>query len=155
MSSLIEDGAVVLFQGDSITDADRYRYDDNGPSSMGYGYAVMISAWFSALYPEKAVRFINRGIGGDRAACELDLHDGLAQDLACIAAQGQRLGSELGPGHPLMIAARNALATSRGVIADLSASTAPTTEAALRIIGDEQAEQDWIDPDANGHPDIG
>jgi len=36
-----------------------------------------------------------------------------------------------------MIAARNALATSRGVIADLSASTAPTTEAALRIIGDE------------------
>ena len=36
-----------------------------------------------------------------------------------------------------MIAARNALATSRGVIADLSASTAPTTEAALRIIADE------------------
>jgi signal transduction histidine kinase len=36
-----------------------------------------------------------------------------------------------------MIAARNALATSRGVIADLSASSAPTTEAALCIIGDE------------------
>ncbi len=67
MSSLIEDGAIVLFQGDSITDADRYRYADNGPSSMGYGYVMMISAWFSALYPEKAVRFINRGIGGNRA----------------------------------------------------------------------------------------
>ena len=54
-----------------------------------------------------------------------------------IAAQGQRLGAELEPEHPLMIAARNALAASRGVIADLSASTAATTEAALRVIGDE------------------
>lgn len=64
MASLIEDGAVVLFQGDSITDAGRDRYDSN---SLGFGYAVMASAWFSALYPEKSVRFLNRGIGGDRA----------------------------------------------------------------------------------------
>ncbi|MBA2392623.1 MAG: SGNH/GDSL hydrolase family protein [Ktedonobacteraceae bacterium] len=64
MSSLIEDGAVVLFQGDSITDAGRDRYQSD---HMGYGYAMMASAWFSALYPEKSVRFLNRGIGGDRA----------------------------------------------------------------------------------------
>lgn len=76
-------------------------------------------------------------ITSERERIARDLHDGLAQDLACIAAQGQQLGAELEPGHPLMIAARNALATSRGVIADLSASTAPTTEAALCIIGDE------------------
>jgi len=82
MTSLIEDRAIVLCQGDSVTDADRYRYDDNSPSSIGYGYAMLVSAWFSALYPEKAVRFINRGISGDRvvdlrarwqADC-LDLH---------------------------------------------------------------------------------
>lgn len=65
MSSLIEDGAVVLFQGDSITDVGRDRYQSD---HMGSGYAMMASAWFSALYPEKSVRFLNRGIGGDRAA---------------------------------------------------------------------------------------
>ena len=76
-------------------------------------------------------------ISSERERIARDLHDGLAQDLACIAAQGQRLGIELKPEHPLMVAARNALATSRGMIADLSASTAPTTEAALRLIADD------------------
>lgn len=76
-------------------------------------------------------------ISSERERIARDLHDGLAQDLACIAAQGQRLGIELRPEHPLMIAARSALATSRGVIADLSASTAPSTEAALQIIASE------------------
>ena len=64
MASLIEDGAVVLFQGDSITDAGRDRYDGN---HLGFGYAMMASAWFSALYPEKSVRFLNRGFSGNRA----------------------------------------------------------------------------------------
>ena len=64
MSALIEDGTVVLFQGDSITDAGRSREDDG---NLGFGYAMMTAAWFSAVYPEKRVRFINRGIGGNRA----------------------------------------------------------------------------------------
>ena len=76
-------------------------------------------------------------IASERERIARDLHDGLAQDLACIAAQGQRLDCELGPEHPLMVATRNALAASRGVITDLTASTAPTTEAALRMIADE------------------
>ncbi len=60
---LIENNAVVLFQGDSITDAGRSREDD---SNLGWGYANLIAAWFSAMYPEKNVRFINRGISGNR-----------------------------------------------------------------------------------------
>ena len=76
-------------------------------------------------------------ISSERERIARELHDGLAQDLVCIAAQSQRLGVELQREHPLMVAARNALATSRGVIADLSASTAPTTEAALRVIADD------------------
>ncbi len=76
-------------------------------------------------------------ISSERERIARELHDGLAQDLVCIAAQSQRLGAELQREHPLMVAARNALATSRGVIADLSASTAPTTEAALRLIADD------------------
>ena len=63
MSIIIEDNAVVLFQGDSITDGGR---DRSGPYGMGAGYALMASGWFTALYPEKNVQFFNRGIGGDR-----------------------------------------------------------------------------------------
>ena len=65
MSVVFKDGATVLFQGDSITDASRSRQD---ASNMGHGYAAMASAWFSAEFPEKRVRFINRGISGNRAA---------------------------------------------------------------------------------------
>jgi signal transduction histidine kinase len=86
-------------------------------------------------------------ISSERERIARDLHDGLAQDLACIAAQGQRLGIELEPDHPLMVAARNALATSRGVIADLSASTAPTTEAALRLIAEDLHHRHGLDID--------
>lgn len=63
MSSIIEKDAVVLFQGDSITDAGRNR--DAG-DDMGHGYASMAAALFSSLYPQKGVQFINRGIGGNR-----------------------------------------------------------------------------------------
>ena len=65
MAGLIEQGAVVLFQGDSITDAGRDR--QNG-ADMGRGYALMASAWFSALNPEKGITFLNRGIGGNTVA---------------------------------------------------------------------------------------
>ncbi len=61
--ALLEDGALVLFQGDSITDAGRSWHDD---SDLGQGYAMMAAAWFSALYPEKGVRFVNRGVAGNR-----------------------------------------------------------------------------------------
>ncbi|HEX2911594.1 MAG TPA: SGNH/GDSL hydrolase family protein [Chloroflexia bacterium] len=65
MSALIQANSTVLFQGDSITDAGRDR-DDYG--SLGSGYAMIAAGWFSALYPELNVRFLNRGIGGDRSA---------------------------------------------------------------------------------------
>jgi signal transduction histidine kinase len=99
-------------------------------------YALLLASAYWEFALRRRAR-AHAAISSERERIAQDLHDGLAQDLACIAAQGQRLGIELEPGHPLMIAARSALATSRGVIADLSASTAPTTEAALRIIGDE------------------
>jgi lysophospholipase L1-like esterase len=60
---LIQDNSTVLFQGDSITDAGRSREND---AELGRGYANMTAAWFGMLYPEKNVRFINRGISGNR-----------------------------------------------------------------------------------------
>ncbi|MGD0645182.1 MAG: SGNH/GDSL hydrolase family protein [Candidatus Bathyarchaeia archaeon] len=53
----------VLFQGDSITEASRYyTLDDN----LGTGYVMMAANWFSAEYPEKKIRFLNRGVAGDK-----------------------------------------------------------------------------------------
>ncbi|MFB3894722.1 MAG: SGNH/GDSL hydrolase family protein [bacterium] len=55
--------ALILFQGDSITDAGR---DRNQSESLGFGYALFTASWFQAQHPEKPVTFLNRGISGDR-----------------------------------------------------------------------------------------
>ena len=59
----ISNDAVVLFQGDSVTDVGRNRDD---PNDMGFGYPMMIASWFAAFHPETNVHFINRGVSGDR-----------------------------------------------------------------------------------------
>ncbi|MBN9391262.1 MAG: SGNH/GDSL hydrolase family protein [Chloroflexi bacterium] len=65
MTPLIKANSTVLFQGDSITDAGRNRAD---PANLGSGYALLAGAWFGASHPELNVKFLNRGIGGNRAA---------------------------------------------------------------------------------------
>ena len=79
MPPLIEDGALVLFQGDSITDAGRY-YDD--PLDMGAGYARMAASRFAEAFGDKGVRFLNRGISGNRA---VDLKERWYRD--CLALE--------------------------------------------------------------------
>lgn len=73
----------------------------------------------------------------ERRRIARDLHDGLAQDLAFIVGQGERLESQFGPDHLVTVAARRALAVSRGAIMDLSASRARSTEGALREVAAE------------------
>lgn len=68
----IQDNAIVLFQGDSVTDCGRSRENDE---ELGWGYANMISAWFGATYPEKKVTFLNRGISGNRVKDLVDRWD--------------------------------------------------------------------------------
>jgi acyl-CoA thioesterase-1 len=60
----LEKHSLVLLQGDSITDAGRSRANDD---DLGHGYAAMLSAWVSAAWPEQQIRFVNRGISGNRA----------------------------------------------------------------------------------------
>ncbi|MHB0999856.1 MAG: SGNH/GDSL hydrolase family protein [Armatimonadota bacterium] len=62
MKPLIEKDAIVLFQGDSITDAGRNREDGN---DLGPGYAMMAAAWFMASHSDLNVKFLNRGISGN------------------------------------------------------------------------------------------
>ena len=60
---IIQYGARVLFQGDSITDAGRSRTDD---AQLGGGYANLVAAWLDARYPGRKLEFFNRGISGNR-----------------------------------------------------------------------------------------
>lgn len=58
---------VILFTGDSITDCGRNR---TAPNNLGLGYAAMVADRLAAEHPELNLRFINRGISGDRT-CDL------------------------------------------------------------------------------------
>src|SRR6201995_1341400 len=99
-------------------------------------YLLVLGSAFTR-YDRARRRKAVEAISSERQRIARDLHDGLAQDLACIAAQSQRLDLKLGPDHPLIVAARHALAASRGAITDLCASTASSTEAALRLVASE------------------
>lgn len=72
MTVHIEPSSTVLFIGDSITDAGRNRHD---PASLGSGYAAMAAGWFTASNPSHRVRFLNRGVGGDRTVDLVDRWD--------------------------------------------------------------------------------
>ena len=61
---LFQKGQTILFQGDSVTDCGRSRED---PNNLGQGYAMMIASRLTAEYPELGLRFINRGISGNRS----------------------------------------------------------------------------------------
>ncbi len=54
----------ILFQGDSITDANRGRTDDPN-HILGHSYVFSIGSRLTADFPEKHLEFINRGVGGD------------------------------------------------------------------------------------------
>lgn len=60
-------GAVILFQGDSITDGNRGRNEDPN-HIMGHGYAFSIASRVGADYPEQRYQFYNRGISGNKVS---------------------------------------------------------------------------------------
>lgn len=61
----LKNGAVILFQGDSITDGNRGRNTDPN-HIMGHGFAFSIASRIGADYPEKKYQFYNRGISGNK-----------------------------------------------------------------------------------------
>jgi len=67
-SDLFKEKGVVLFQGDSITDAGRNKKEQkpNNAGSFGGGYALMTAAALLADMPEKGLTIYNRGISGNK-----------------------------------------------------------------------------------------
>lgn len=73
-SSILKEGARILFQGDSITDA---GWDRGNPDSWGGGYVMMVASHLSAALPERDLTFRNRGISGNRV---YDMEDRWTKD---------------------------------------------------------------------------
>jgi lysophospholipase L1-like esterase len=66
--SILKPGDVVLFQGDSITDAkrDRKHTDANSAEGMGTGYAWFATSQILVDAPDAKLKFYNRGISGNK-----------------------------------------------------------------------------------------
>jgi len=66
--SLIKPGDVVLFQGDSITDAGRKKDDPaaNSPAALGNNYAWFAASQLLVDSPEAKLKIFNRGISGNK-----------------------------------------------------------------------------------------
>lgn len=66
--SSLKTGDVILFQGDSITDAGRERYKQqaNLQGSFGAGYAFLAASEILRQNPSKNLSIYNRGISGNK-----------------------------------------------------------------------------------------
>ncbi|MDZ7693378.1 MAG: GDSL-type esterase/lipase family protein [Balneolaceae bacterium] len=64
----LPDGATILFQGDSITDAGRNKDmgDANNPGALGNGYAFLTAANLRKELYSKNLQCYNRGISGNK-----------------------------------------------------------------------------------------
>jgi lysophospholipase L1-like esterase len=66
---LVAKGEVILFQGDSITDAGRKKDPNAAPNdqpAMGTGYAWLAAAELLVGHPEAGLKVYNRGISGNK-----------------------------------------------------------------------------------------
>lgn len=64
----LKKGGVILFQGDSITDAgrDKKRPSANHSGGLGRGYPNLIAAYLLAKQPALGLQIHNRGISGNK-----------------------------------------------------------------------------------------
>ncbi len=65
MKEYFEKDSLVLFYGDSITDAGRNKAEGE---DMGKGFAAKTANLYSVLFPDQKVRFLNRGVSGNTSA---------------------------------------------------------------------------------------
>jgi signal transduction histidine kinase len=117
------------------------------PGRIGAGEALRTVACaailLAAVLRERQVhaRMSRASALAERRRVARDLHDGIAQDLAFIAAHGPRFVEELGDDHPVVVAARRALAVSRSTISELSDPGGATTHESLDALAHELGER--------------
>lgn len=64
--AFLRQGAVILFEGDSITDGGRWREGNDYNHIMGQDYAYVIAAELGSRYPERRATFVNKGVGSSQ-----------------------------------------------------------------------------------------
>ncbi len=84
----IENGKTILLSGDSVTDCGRARPYGDYVSGLGGGYPQNLHTLITATCPEKRLRLVNAGIGGEtsrdvRSRWESDL-DAVRPDHATL-----------------------------------------------------------------------
>lgn len=62
----LSNGATILFQGDSITDAGRNKNENRSNSGLGSGYVFLAAADLRNTMSRENLQFYNRGISGNK-----------------------------------------------------------------------------------------
>jgi signal transduction histidine kinase len=112
-------------------------------AQIGPGQVLMALAFALILIAavrkdrQSRVQMANAAALAERRRVARDLHDGLAQDLAVIAVHGELIAQDIGGEHPMVLAARRALALSRSTIAELSDLPGATADEALEAVAQE------------------
>ncbi len=140
MDNLFKENTVILFQGDSITDCDRNL--DN-PDSLGDGYVNLITRMLLDRYSQYDLKFINRGISGDKIG---DLQ--LRWDTDCINVKPDILS--------ILIGVNDTLITPAGQFEEEYRMLLTRTTRALNpkiilcepflLLGDDNAYRDDLNP---------
>ena len=94
MFKQFKENSIILFQGDSITDCGRDREDQE---SLGEGYVNLITETVVDRNSQSNLKFINRGISGDKIR---DLH--LRWDMECIDLKPDMLSILIGVNDTLI-----------------------------------------------------
>lgn len=71
VKQLLNKGMTILFQGDSVTDCWR----EHTPDGLGDGYAQMVSQACGALCRDMDLKFVNRGVSGNRCRNLLERYE--------------------------------------------------------------------------------
>ena len=132
--------ATLLLAGASLSDLVTRSL---GPARIGADEGFRVAAFSlilaAAVILERRVRvrLAKSAALAERRRVARDLHDGLAQDLAIIAAHGPSLAREMGDDHPVVVAASRALAISRSTISELSDPDGFTAQESLEALAQE------------------
>ncbi len=94
MFKQFKENSIILFQGDSITDCGSER---NDPECLGDGYVNLITETVADRYSQSNLKFINRGISGDKIR---DLQ--LRWDADCISLKPDILSILIGVNDTLI-----------------------------------------------------
>jgi len=158
------DPSRLMFAGSAILFASA-RLDDLTMSSMASGlmtprdclrvlaFALLLAGILRKGADIRALQARAAALA-ERRRVAADLHDGLAQDLALIAAHGGRMDAEWGGDHPVTVAAKRALAVSRDAITVLSDVGSSPPQDAFEMIAADLRHRFGIDVTVDVDPQI-